>query len=87
MSNMLGAKVRDNVSGFAGVVYAVTTFLNGCIRCGVQPPVDEKGNYRDDRWFDVEQLEVIEERAVIVPGQQTGGERSDPPPRPTGRGR
>jgi len=56
----LGDKVRDTVTGFTGIAFGITTFLNGCKRVGVQPAVDAQGKMQPSEWFDEPQLEVIE---------------------------
>ena len=56
----LGETVRDSVTGFKGVVTAITSWLNGCIRCVVQPPVDKDGKVPAAESFDYEQLETVE---------------------------
>jgi len=82
----LGDEASDMVSGFQGVVTAKTEFLNGCVRCAIDPPVDKDGKPVDTRWFDIEQLEVVQ-RGKVVPKATwrttnvTGGERPDCPPR------
>lgn len=55
----LGDEVRDRVTGFRGVVTSVTLFLNGCTRCGVQPPVGKDGKIPDNCGFDEPQLEIL----------------------------
>ena len=69
----LGATVRDTVSGFAGVVIGITTFLHGCLRAGVQPPVDQDGKLPDAVWFDVPQLRVTPAAKHATSGRDLGG--------------
>lgn len=82
----LGDEVKDIVSGFTGIATARTRFLNGCTRISIDPPVDKDGKPVDGRWFDQEQVEVIQ-RGKIKPkpampkASTTGGERPDHPPR------
>lgn len=54
-----GDEVRDMVTGFTGIVISVTEFLNGCRRLCVCPPVKEDNTFRDERWFDDGQIEVL----------------------------
>ena len=82
----LGDEVKDIVSGFTGIATAKTEFLNGCVRVSIDPPVDKEGKHVDGRWFDQEQVEVIQRGKVKrKPAMQksttTGGDRPDHPPR------
>ncbi len=84
MSNKfkLGTKVRDKVSGIEGIAVSEVTHLNGCVRYGVQPKSMEAGKMPDQQWFDIEQLEYIDEGVnVTKKAEPTGGDREDPPVR------
>ena len=68
----LGSKVRCNMSGFEGIVFSSSLFLNGCRRIGVAHQTT-KDNKIENNWFDEAQLEIIQE-SVIPEGQRnTGG--------------
>ena len=69
----LGQKVKDLVSGFTGVAYGRSTFLNGCNRIGVQPQIREDGTLPQDQWFDEPQLVVVDEKPVLPPGNRKKG--------------
>ncbi len=56
----LGDKVRDKVAGFTGIAVCCHTYLEGCNRISVQPPVDKDGKLPDSCTFDEPQLEVLE---------------------------
>lgn len=84
MSNILGKKVRDTVSGFEGIAVAKTQWINGCVRYHVQPKVKDDNTYTNPEWFDVEQLEVLDEESVDIKPRKTGGDRKDPPRIPVG---
>jgi hypothetical protein len=53
-----GDEVRDSLSGFTGIVVALTQWFNQCQRATVQPPLDKDGKIPPAEAFDVEQLEV-----------------------------
>lgn len=63
----LGSKVRDEVSGFEGIAFGRSEFLNGCVRIGVQPRIGADGKLPESAWFDEPQLEVIECRVIELP--------------------
>lgn len=73
----LGRTARDTITGFEGVVVGRTEWLNGCVRVGLQPPVNKEGKVLDAYWVDVEQVEVldIEPKAKLQP---TNGPMPDP---------
>ena len=56
MSNniTLGMKVRDEITGQEGIVTAITSYLTGCNRAGIEAQ-DES----DVLWFDMPRLEQI----------------------------
>lgn len=69
----LGDRVKDSVSGFTGIVIARTSYINGCVRILVQPPVDKDGKLPATEAFDEPQLYVTEVGAVDVGPEDTGG--------------
>lgn len=73
----VGDKVRDTVTGFSGIVVAMTEWLNGCLRATVQPQELHDGKPIDPFTFDVEQLEVIAPEAAkaLAP---SGGPTAEP---------
>ena len=83
----LGDRVKDSVTGFAGIATAITEFLLGCRRVQVTPPVDSNGKYEDERWVDEPQLSVSQRQAWSLPHDEpamrkvVGGDRPDTPPR------
>lgn len=72
----LGDDVKDNITGYAGVVIAFTTWLNKCRRITVQSRELKDGKPIDSQVFDIEQLTIVKK------GRQpekayTGGARPD----------
>lgn len=70
---ILGDEVKDTVSGFQGIAFGKTDFLNGCTRIGVQPPVDKEKKLPDAQWFDEPQLLVVKSQKVKCGPKDTGG--------------
>lgn len=68
----LGDEVRDQISGFTGVVVAITEWLNGCRRITIQPKALFEGKPVDNNTFDAEQIEKIEE-GPLLPEFKKGG--------------
>jgi hypothetical protein len=78
-----GQKVVDRLTGFTGVITAVVEYLNGCIRYQVQPPIDEKGLYRESVIIDEQQLDLVVEKQKslmkkIKEREPPGGDRPAP---------
>ena len=64
----LGDEVKCRVTGFEGVAMGIGTYLHGCRRVSVQPPVDKDGKPRDAYDYDEPNLEVIT-RGKLTPPQ------------------
>lgn len=79
----LGDRIADKVTGFEGIAVCESRFLNGCHRMSIAPRVKAEGDYVEERWFDIEQLELIE--AGVVPAKtrvvDVKGAYDDPPDR------
>lgn len=60
----LGQKVRDRVTGLEGIAYGRSTWLFGCDRITIQPPVDKDGKVPDAWSCDEPQVEVIDEAVI-----------------------
>lgn len=69
----LGDKVKDKVTGFAGIAIARTEWLNGCIRVTVQPDKLTDGKVAASETIDEPQLVVVKIGQVKVKVSDTGG--------------
>lgn len=84
----LGDKARDVVTGFTGIITGHAEHISGCDTYGLQPPVNDKGESVEIRWFDENRIEVLQAAAVtIVPvakdrplHRATGGPQDAPKP-------
>jgi hypothetical protein len=63
--DMLGLKVEDRVTGYSGVVDSVSFDLYGCIQAGVNPGLNNDGEQKDCRWFDVSRLMIKSKKPVM----------------------
>lgn len=54
-----GSSVLDKVTGFKGVVIYRVEHMNNCVRYGVQPVVDKKGQLPENKVFDGPNLEIV----------------------------
>ena len=55
----LGARARDIVTGFEGVVTSYHTYLSGCDRVTITPPVNAEGKLPDPSSFDISEVERL----------------------------
>lgn len=58
-----GDEVKDKITGFKGVVVAIHTFMYGCTRISIQPPM-QKGKLEDAKSFDEPQLIIVKKTKV-----------------------
>ena len=77
----LGQEVKDRVTGFKGIATAKTTYLQGCDRFSVTPPVSKSGDLQDTQSFDEPDLIVVSDGIlpkVVKPQTPPGGPRYVP---------
>lgn len=74
----LGDQAKDSISGFSGIVVAVTTWLNGCRRITIQPQALHEGKPIDSQTFDENQVVVTKAKAFAEGSHETGGPRPEP---------
>jgi len=74
----LGSKLKSKVTGFVGIATSKTEYLNGCVRYGLTPRVDKDGKIQDIEFVDIQELEEIEKKAVMVNARPTDGGPNPP---------
>ena len=62
----LGDKVKDRVTGFAGIAVGITKYLTGCDQVVVCPPCDKQGGAQEPFSFDITRLEIVKKQAVTL---------------------
>ena len=62
---LLGQRVEDKVTGYTGVVTSISFDLYGCIQATVHAGIGDDGKPREQYWFDVNRLKVVEETPVM----------------------
>lgn len=75
----LGDKVKDTVTGFTGIAIARTTWLHGCDRVTVQPPLGKDGKHPDNVTFDEKQLVLVKAAVVKTESKKPSGARTGGP--------
>lgn len=61
-----GDKVRDQLSGFEGVISGRADYITGCNQYLVSQPVDKDGKHREGRWFDEQRLELVQRSHTTI---------------------
>lgn len=86
----LGLPVKDQVTGYIGVVTSVTFDLYGCVQGFVTPAADKTGAIAEGRWFDIVRLTPLKDKPVMpqpdfvsgpVAEGRKGGQLLPAPPR------
>lgn len=73
----MGDVARDTITGYTGVVIAITKWIHGCERLTLQSRDLKDGVPVESRCFDRPQLEYVSGRTVATTGS-TGGPRPAP---------
>ena len=60
-----GKKARDKITGFSGTITGMNSWITGCDQILLQPPINEKGEWQESRWFDDSRIEVIEQNKPL----------------------
>jgi hypothetical protein len=82
----VGDRVKDIVTGFAGIAIGRTEWLNKCVRILVQPEKLHEGKVVQSEQFDEEQLVLVKAGAVnLHKERQTGGPKDFTPSVPAVR--
>jgi len=62
----LGDKVKDQISGFTGIVVGITKYITGCDRATIDPGCKKDGEMMCAEDIDVMTLKVTKKKAVVV---------------------
>ncbi len=85
----LGDRVKDEITGYCGIVVCISDYLYGCERSMLESEcIKDDGTLHDDLWFDNARLimlkkQVFSKRVAIQKIKQTNGTGggSNPPSR------
>jgi len=75
--SLLGLKVRDKVTQVEGIVATIGFDLYGCVQAVVHPGIDKEGKMKDQLWFDVARLEVLDSSPVMTPPNFQHGRQAE----------
>jgi hypothetical protein len=79
---MLGQIVKDQVSGFSGVITARVQYITGCNQYLVRPQgLDDKGKIQEGHYFDEDTLIILPKKSLRLKIHNPGGPQETPPPK------
>jgi hypothetical protein len=64
MSDLLGLKVKDRITGFTGIAVTKLTAIYETPRYFVEPPIGEEREIRSGEYFNEKRLEVLEVKTL-----------------------
>lgn len=80
----LGDKARDSITGFTGIVVAITQWISGCARVTLQPDcLDKDGKPFAGETFDEDLIVLVKAKKVAEGQHATGGPRPDVATKPS----
>lgn len=62
----LGSTVKDEITGFTGVVTGYVTYITGCNQALVTPKVGKGGERQDPIWIDEQRLKVNSKVKIVT---------------------
>ncbi|MGE3293839.1 MAG: hypothetical protein AB7O95_20925 [Geminicoccaceae bacterium] len=77
---LLGQRMKDRVTGQAGVVTSICFDLYGCVQAILNPGLQPDGKLGETNWFDVKRLVADGDRVMDAPafdvpaGSEAGGD-------------
>ena len=87
MQVKLGDRAKDIITGYRGIVVAITDWLMGCKRITIQSEELKDGSPVDSKTFDVGHIEVLDAGAIqdriknndnVSNSEKPGGPRPEP---------
>ena len=63
----LGYTATDRITNYKGVVETIAFDLYGCVQAALRPPMNDKGEITEGRWFDVNRLVFDGNPRVMTP--------------------
>ena len=83
MEKLLGRKVRDIITGYAGIVTGYVRYLTGCNQVLVVPRIGKDGKRDNGEWFDVQRIVRVGESRIVLPNADVAiaaiGPDAEPP--------
>jgi len=78
----LGDKVKDQITGFEGIVTCCSMWLTGCNTYGIKPLDLKDGKPQESVYLDEPQLELMEEKVIDLNRGKAANTENEPPGEP-----
>lgn len=75
----LGRQVKDIVTGYKGIAYGRSEYMNGCAHVGIQPPMKKDGELPELKWFDEPQIEYVGKKKITCDADKPAKRRQGGP--------
>lgn len=72
MTDTLGRRARDRITGFEGLVIGHCRYLTGCSQLLLAPPAKD-GAYVESQWFDEQRVEIANDAPLVLDNGVTPG--------------
>lgn len=76
---VMGCEVKDKITGYRGIVTGRVSYISGCDQALVAGK--EKNGDIKTAWFDVQRLERIGKKVIVLDNSKTPGADVPPPAR------
>ena len=73
MAIKLGQKVKDSITGLAGLTTGRCEYITGCTQVLIQPPCKPDGDFVESRWIDEDRLTVVDAAVFALPSATSNG--------------
>lgn len=77
----LGAKAKDKITGFEGIITGRADHITGCNTYGLKPKIDKDGKVQESEWFDEGMITITGKgiKPNTVKSKDKGGPLSENP--------
>lgn len=69
----LGREYKDKITGFKGICTGKVQYISGCDQALLSPAAGKDGSLRGAEWFDVQRLDVVGEKRILLKNDKTPG--------------
>lgn len=73
--NPIGAKAKDKITGFTGIITSRIEYLFNANSVGVTPPMDKDGKLPDGYQFDEGRMDIIKDQPRVEPNEVASPKR------------
>lgn len=67
-----GLTYQDKITGFKGVATGECGYISGCNQVLLAPKVEKDGTFKKSTWFDVQRVEKIKSKKIVLGNKDPG---------------